>query len=72
MCHRLKLPADGNVGSHRIVYMNAGEDVGVGVCFIKGSYGCTENILIRVDHRAEISSVVEESTDDQAQRHAGK
>ena len=52
--------------------MNAGEDVGVSVCFIKGSYGCTENILIRVDHRAEISSVVEESTDDQAQRHAGK
>ena len=60
------------MGSHRIVYMNAGEDVGVGVCFIKGSYGCTENIFIRVDHRAEISSVMEESTDDQAQRHAGK
>ena len=60
------------MGSYGIVYVDAWEDIGAGVCFIEGSYGCAENVLVRVDHRAEVGTVVEEGTDDQAQGHAGK
>ena len=55
------------MGSYGIVYVDAWEDIGAGVCFIEGSYGCAENVLVRVDHRAEVGTVVEEGTDDQAQ-----
>ena len=60
------------MGSYGIVDVDAWEDIGAGVCFVEGSYGCAENVLVRVDHRAEVGTVVEEGTDDQAQGHAGK
>ena len=60
------------MGSYGIVDVDAWEDIGAGVCFIEGSYGCAENVLVRVDDRAEVGTVVEEGTDDQAQGHAGK
>ena len=44
----------------------------VQVSVVEGSYGCAENVLVRVDDRAEVGTVVEEGTDDQAQGHAGK
>lgn len=60
------------MGSHCIVYMDAWEDIGAGVGFVEGGYGCTENVLVWVDDWAEVGTVVEEGTDDQAQCHAGK
>ena len=60
------------MGSYGIVDVDAWEDIGAGVCFVEGSYGCAENVLVRVDDRAEVGTVVEEGTDDQAQGHAGK
>lgn len=60
------------MGSYGIVDVDAWEDIGAGVCFVEGSYGCAENVLVRVDDRAEVGTVVEEGTDDQAQGHARK
>ena len=60
------------MGSYGIVDVDTWEDIGAGVCVVEGSYGCAENVLVRVDDRAEVGTVVEEGTDDQAQGHAGK
>ena len=63
---------NGDMGTDRVVHMDAGEYIGAGIRLIQGSHCGGENIFIRVNGRAEVRSIPVKGADDQEDRHSGK
>ena len=63
---------DGDVRADGVVHVNAGEHVGGCIRPVQGGHRRCKYIFVRIQGRAEIRTVVEEGTDNQADGHAGE